>query len=119
MALKVLGGIKGIANSSECLEEYFSSSAEMSNIIAKDEVRKWENHYQLSQNRRIQDDGGKVSEVFHTHDFSFDGTDGVFNILTEKVLPQPSAERSLDVQKNWEEEYEFLVKERIEGDSLI
>ena len=33
-ALKVLGGIKGIANSSECLEEYFLSAAEMSNIIA-------------------------------------------------------------------------------------
>ena len=91
----------------------------MSNIIAKDEVRKWENHYQLSPNRRIQDDAGKISEMFHTYDFGFDGTDGVFNILTKKVLPQPSAERSLDVQKNWEEEYECLVKKRIEVDSLV
>ena len=91
----------------------------MSNIIAKDEVRKWENHYQLSPNRRIQDDAGKVSEMFHTYDFGFDGTDGVFNILTKKVLSQPSAERSLDVQKNWEEEYECLVKKRIEVDSLV
>ena len=33
-ALKVLGEIKGIANSSKCLKEYFSSAAEMSNIVA-------------------------------------------------------------------------------------
>ena len=55
-ALKVLG-IKGIANSSECLEECFLSAAEMSNIIAdfcqkfeiaEDEARKRGNHYQLS-----------------------------------------------------------------------
>ena len=33
-ALKVLGGIKGIANSCEYLEEYFLLVAELSNIIA-------------------------------------------------------------------------------------
>ena len=53
------------------------------------------------------------------YDLGFDGTDGVFKILTKKVLPQPSAERFLDVQKIEEERYECFVKERIEGDSLI
>ena len=81
-ALKVLEGIKGISNSSECLEEYFLSAAEMNNVIAdfcekfgiaKDEVWKRENHYQISgsKNCRIQDSVGKIVEVFHTYDVSF------------------------------------------------
>ena len=63
--------------------------------IAEDEARKRENHCQLSgsKNCRIQDNVGKISEVFHTYDLGFDDTDRVFNILTKKVLPQPSAER--------------------------
>ena len=43
----------------------------------------------------------------------FDSTDGVFNILTKKVLSQPLTERFLDVQKIGEERYECFVKERI------
>ena len=43
----------------------------------------------------------------------------MFNILTNKVLPQRSTERFLDVQKVEEERYESFVKERIEGDSSI
>ena len=93
-ALKVLRGIKGITNSSECLEEYFLSAAEMSNIIAdfcekfgiaEDEAWEQENHYQLSEskNHRIQDNIGKIIVVFHTYDVGFDGTDGVFSILTK------------------------------------
>ena len=81
-ALKVLEGIKGISNSSECLEEYFLSAAKMNNVIAdfcekfgiaKDEVWKRENHYQISgsKNCRIQDSVGKIVEVFHTYDVSF------------------------------------------------
>ena len=102
----------------------------MSNIIAdfcekfgivEEEAQKRENHYQLSgsKNRRIQDIVGKISEVFHTYDVGFDGTDGVFNILTKKILPQPSAERFLDMQKIGEESYELFVMERIESDSSI
>ena len=122
-ALKVLGGIKWIANSSVRLEEYFALAAEMSNIanfcekfgITEDEARKQENHYQLlrSKNRRIQDNVGKISEMIHTYHVGFDGTDGLSNILTKKVLPQPSAVRSLDVQETGEEKYECFVKERI------
>ena len=50
-------------------------------------------HYQLSEskNRRIQDNN--ISQVFHTCDVGFDGTDSVFNILTKRVLLQPSADR--------------------------
>ena len=59
-ALKVLRGIKGIANSSEYLEEYFLLAAELSNItanfsekfgIAEDQAWKRENHYQLSESK--------------------------------------------------------------------
>ena len=57
--------------------------------ITDDEARKRENHYQLSasKNCRIQDNVGKISEVFHTYNVGFDGTDRVFNFLTKKVLP--------------------------------
>ena len=103
------------------MEEYFLSAAEMSNItadfcekfgIVEEEAQKRENHYQLSgsKNRRIQDIVGKISEVFHTYDVGFDGTDGVFNILTKKVFPQPSTERFLDVQNIGKERYECFVK---------
>ena len=57
--------------------------------------------------------------MFHTYEVGFDGTDGVFNILTKTILPQPQPERFLDVQKIGEERYECFVKERIEGDSSI
>ena len=96
-ALKVLGGIKKIASSSEYFKEYILLTAKMSNIadfcekfgITDDEVRKRENHYQLSasKNSRIQDNIGKISEVFHTYNVGFDGTDRVFNFFTKKVLP--------------------------------
>ena len=105
------------------MEEYFSSAAEMSNIanfcemfgITEDEARKRENHYHLlrSKNHRIQDDVGKISEMFHTYNVGFDGTDGLSSILTKKVLPQPAAERSLDVQETGEEKHECFVKERV------
>ena len=72
-----------------------------------------------SKNHRIQDDVGTINEMFHMYHVGFHGTDGVFNILTKKVLPQSSTERSLDVQKIGEEKYECFVKDRIEGDSLI
>ena len=42
----------------------------------------------------------------------------MFNILTKKVLPQPSAERFLDVQKIGEEKYECFIKEMIKKEKL-
>ena len=56
-SIKVMGGIKGISNSSINLDEYFLSTAEISNIItsfcdkfgiSESEACKREDHYQLS-----------------------------------------------------------------------
>ena len=62
-ALKVLGGIKNIANSNQNLDEYFLSVAGMGNIIAtfcdrfgisEDQMWKWEDHYQLSESKNTR-----------------------------------------------------------------
>ena len=109
---------------SECFEEYFLSAAEMSKIIAdfcekfriaEDEMRKRENHYQLSgsKNHRIQDNIGKIREMLDTYDVGFDSTDGVLNTLTKKVLPQQSPERFFHAEKTGDERYKCFVKERI------
>ena len=97
-SIKVMGGIKGIGNSSINLDEYFLSAAEMSNIIAsfcnrfgisESEACKREDHYQLSgsKNSRIGSNVSKISDVFGTYDVSFNATDNVYNVLTMKVLP--------------------------------
>ena len=72
-----------------------------------------------SKNCRIQVNVGKTCEVLHKYDVGFDGMDGVFSILTKKVVHQLSAERFLYVQKIGKEGYECLVIERIEGDRSI
>ena len=64
-AVKVLGGIKGIANNRKVLDEYFLTVLEMGNIIQdfcevfniQNETPKQNQHYQLtrSKNERIND----------------------------------------------------------------
>ena len=75
--VKVLGGIKGIANSQKLLDEYFLSAAEMSNIVEQfctsfliedSDARKREQHYQLigSKNSRLSTNVNKLLDVFST-----------------------------------------------------
>ena len=125
-----MGGIKGISNSSINLDEYFLSTAEISNIItsfcdkfgiSESEACKREDHYQLSgsKNSRIRINVSKISDVFSTYGVSFDATDNVYNVLTMKVLPSKDAEQFLIVKEIGKESYISFVKERIEGESSI
>ena len=97
-AMKVLGGIKGLANYNQALNEYFLTASELGNImesfcetfgIEENQSRKRDEHYQLSgsKNYRITNNIAKISTVFKTHGVNFDGSDVVYNILTKKVLP--------------------------------
>ena len=81
--LKTLGGIKGIANSSQNLDEYFLSAAKMSNIItafcdrfgiSEGQTYKREDHYQLSglKNKRYRHMARKISEVLLIIDLIID-----------------------------------------------
>ena len=87
----MLGGIKGIANSSQNLDEYFLSAAEMGNIITQFCYRfgiseyktcKREDHflYHLSGSRT------KESETMFVNDVNFNSTDSVFNVLAKNAL---------------------------------
>ena len=129
-SIKVMGGIKGISNSSINLDEYFLSTAEISNIItsfcdkfgiSESEACKREDHYQLSgsKNFRIRSNVSKIGDVFSTYDVSFDATDNVYNVLTMKVPPKKDAEQFLTVKEIGKECYVNFVKERIEGKSSI
>ena len=128
-SIKAMGGIKGISNSSINLDEYFLSTAEISNIItsfcdkfgiSESEACK-RDHYQLSgsKNSRIRSNVSKISDVFSTYGVSFDATDNVYNVLTMKVLPKKDAEQFLTVKEIGKESYVNFVKERIEGESSI
>ena len=129
-SIKVMDGIKGISNSSINLDEYFLSTAEISNIItsfcgkfgiSKSEACKREDHYQFSgsKNSRIRSNVSKISDVFSTYGVSFDATDNVYDVLTMKVLPKKDAEQFLTVKEIGKESYVNFVKERVEGESSI
>ena len=129
-SIKVMGGIKGISNSSINLDEYFLSTAEISNIItsfcdkfgiSESEACKREDHYQLSgsKNSRIRINVSKISDAFSTYGVSFDAKDNFYNVLTMKVLPKKDAEQFLTVKENGKESYVNFIKERIEDESSI
>ena len=74
-ALKVLGGIKGIANSEDVLNEYFVTVGEIGNMVekfcetfhvAENQSRKRDEHDQLygSKKGRIENNTAKVQEIF-------------------------------------------------------
>ena len=115
-AMKVLGGIKGLANYNQAFNEYFLTASELGNIMEsfcetfgteENQSRKRDEHYQLSgsKNYRITNNIAKISTVFKTHGVNFDGSDVVYNILTKKVLPNIVAERFLEVRSIGQDKY--------------
>ena len=108
--MKVIGGIKGIANSEITLNECFLKAAEMGNIVNKfcktfgideNQSRKSDELVQLtgSKNARIETNCAKLSHVFCEHDVTFEGQDSVYNIFTKKVLPTDVADRFLQAKE--------------------
>ena len=122
-AVKVLGGIKGIANNQKALDEYFLTVSEMENIIADfcevfnihNEAPKRTQHYQLtgSKNQRINDNVKKMSGVFASHEVNFENSDVLYNVLTKKVLPDNLAKEFLEIEKEGQCLYEQFIEERI------
>ena len=92
-ALKVTGGIRGIAHFQQTFDECFLTSAEMGNIvdsfcetlgIEENQSLKKDEHYQLSgsKNQRTHNNTEKISSVFTDYEVSFDESKNVFNVLT-------------------------------------
>ena len=126
-ALKVIGGIKGIANSEVTLNEYFLTAVEMGNIvnnfcetfgIDENQSRKRDEYRQLtgSKNARIETNCTKLSHVFNEHDVTFERQDSVYNIFTRKVLPMHAVDRFLQAKEIGQTKYEEFVKKKLEGE---
>ena len=114
-ALKVLGGIKGIANSQTALDEFFMTAGEMS--LLRDQFanhyhlrnsRNTKEHYQLpgSKNKRILDNTQKLSQILDAHNLSFENTKNLYNVPTNKVMPNDQALRFLNAGGTGADKYQ-------------
>ena len=94
--MKIQGRIKGVGNNESTLKEHFLISCEMRQIseafleslhlnLAK--INR-EDHYQLTRgtSKRITDNVGTLREVMKAYDVTFDKTDSVFNIISDRFL---------------------------------
>ena len=123
-AMKVLGGIKGIANNQKALDQYFLTVSEMGNIIetfcetfkVEEKAPKRDEHYQLTgcKNKRNNESVDKVSEVLKSHDVNFEESEIVYNVLTNKVLPNALANEFLAAAEG-EKLYRKFIEERLVG----
>ena len=129
-SVKVLDGIKGIANSQKLLDEYFLTAAEMSNIVEQfctsflledSDARKRERHYQLigSKNSRLSTHVNKLLDVLNTQGITFEESDEVYNVLTKKVLATDIAETFLSMRDASNAKYCQFVSENPLGSKLI
>ena len=123
--MKVIGGIKGIANSEVTLNEYFLTVAEMGYIvnnfcetfgIDKNKSRRRDEHHQLigSKNARIEINRKNLSHVFSEHDVTFEVHDSIYNMFTKKFPPTDVAHRFLQAKEVEQTKFEEFVKEKLE-----
>ena len=103
--MKVLGGIKDIANGIKKLEKYFIITPEINQIIQdfceafniEDYNAKRDEHHELTgnKNQRITSNAQKLNETFETQNVHFDESECVFDVVTKKVLNSKLAEEFL------------------------
>ena len=128
-AVKVLGGIKGIANSQKLLDEYFLTAAEMSNIaeqfctlflLEDSDARKREQHYQLIRSKiaRLSTNVNKLLDVFNTQGMFFEESDEVYNVLTKNVLATDVAETFLPMRAGNARYCEFVWENLLGSKSI-
>ena len=126
--LKVLGGIKGIANSQTALDGFFMAAREMSLLLDQfadhhhlRNSRNTKEHYQLSssKNKRILDNTQKLSQILDTHNLSFENTKNLYNVLTNKVMPNDQALMFLNAGGTGADKCELFIEERLIGDKSI
>ena len=108
--MKILGGIKGITNNQRALEDYFLTAGQISCIIEdfsklfhikENDGSKKDEHYRLrgSKNARIMVNVTKLTNVFENFGVTFDNTESLVNVLTNKVMPAESVLKFLSVKE--------------------
>ena len=127
--MKVLGGIKGIANGINKLGKYFISAPEINQIIQdfyetldiEDYNGKGDGHHELPENKNqhITSNVQKLGEIFKTQNVNFDESECVFDAVTKKVLNLKLAEEFLSHETTGKELLENFIKERFEGEKSI
>ena len=119
-AMKVLGGIKGIANNQTALDEFFMTAGEMSLILDqfadRYDLRGSKNakeHYQLSgtKNKRISDNTNTLLSTLDFHNLSFENTDNLFNVVTNKIMPNDQSLKFLGASRTGTEKYNLFIEE--------
>ena len=126
--MKVLGGIKGIANDINKLDKYFTIAPEINQIIQdfceafdiEDYNGKRDEHHELTgnKNQRITSNVQKLDETFKTQNVNFDESKCVFNVIAKKVLNRKLAE-FLAHETIRKKLLENFTKERLEGEKSI
>ena len=128
-AMKVLGGIKGIANSQTALDEYFMTAEELSLLLdqfsdqydLRNNSLKRKQHYQLSgsKNQRITDNTEKLTEILNHHNISFNSTEPLYNVITNKVIRKDQAMKFLNAVYTCKDKLDLFIKERLIGEKSI
>ena len=103
--MKVLGGIKSIANGINKLGKYFISAPEINQVIQdfcetldiEDYNGKGDGHHEFpgDKNQHITSNVQKRDEIFKTQNLNFGESECVFDAVTKKVLNLKLAEEFL------------------------
>ena len=123
-AMKVQGGIKGIANYESTLDKHFLILPEMNqlNTTFRDMFnvtsKKRDKHYQL-MGSRMSDNKAKLKDLLVLHNSNFEDCEHLFNVVTKTVLDTKSADQFLSCEEEGEKLLSNYVEERINGTRSI
>ena len=126
-AMKVDGGIKGIANRGSTLERHFLVVSEMNQIAEKFsamlgvKTSTRQEHYQLTGGTQapLAKNVKQLLDVFETHIVTFDADENVYNLITKAVLEKSLAAQFLRVHIERERLLNDYVSERLLGSVSI
>ena len=126
-AMKVRGGIKGIANYESTLDKRFlilpemnqlnTTFCDMFNVTSK----KRDEHYQLmgSLSKRMSDNKAKLKYLLVLHNSNFEDCEHLFNVVTKTVSDTKSADQFLSCEEEGKKLLTNYVEERINGTRSI
>ena len=122
-AMKVQGGIKGIANYESSLDKHFLILPEMNQLnttfcdMFNVTSNKRDEHYQLmgSLSKRMSDNKAKLKDLLVLHNSNFEDCEHLFNVVTKTVLDTKSADQFLSCEEEGEKLLTNNVEERING----
>lgn len=82
---------------------------------------KQDQHHEIlgSKNERITSNVENIIAIFETHGATFVRVGNVFNILTNKVMPNKDAQRFLDAKAIGQAKYNKFVKDKLRGEESI